>query len=281
MRRFYVDVHRLANKRCKNKNEENYHVYSVDGESFGKANRITDIPVEAGDELYVDTIPLELTEEFTELLRRGVKVFYLRRLTLIASRRKELGLSKTSRNDVKALMSLEKKWFREADVTFISMRLLISAYRGLMKTHQALANRAKSLDGVSRDIMMDGLKKLEELMSSLASVIVEKAYEKIPLYNKVVESLGISGDNFLSAREALAELMIYVNFTKGLCRVKNYCGLFGGKNKRCSESARIALERLTLATKRGNGISARDMIEVLRKTRQCVLDFHERTNVPA
>ncbi|MEM4303031.1 MAG: hypothetical protein QXQ70_03930, partial [Candidatus Caldarchaeum sp.] len=45
------------------------------------STKITDVPAGAGDELFVDTIPVELTDGFIELLRRGVRVFYVRRLT--------------------------------------------------------------------------------------------------------------------------------------------------------------------------------------------------------
>jgi hypothetical protein len=87
-----------------NKSDEVFHRYTADGVKFRKTTKISDIPVNAGDELYVDVIPVELTDGFLEVLRRGVKVFYLRRLALISIKREELGLPKTSRNDLRALM---------------------------------------------------------------------------------------------------------------------------------------------------------------------------------
>ncbi|GBC71583.1 hypothetical protein HRbin02_01368 [Candidatus Calditenuaceae archaeon HR02] len=110
--RFYCDVHRLANKRRRNKTEESFHLYTVDGEVFGKAEKTTDMPARSGDELYVDVIPIELTDEFIEVLRRGVRVFYLRRARIVKEMRERLKVSKTSRNDLRALMSIEPKWFR-------------------------------------------------------------------------------------------------------------------------------------------------------------------------
>ncbi|MEM2238671.1 MAG: hypothetical protein QW351_09955 [Candidatus Caldarchaeum sp.] len=105
-RRFYADVHRLANKNRKRKNDEQHHVYTNDGEGFYRVSRVSEIPAEQGDELYVDTIPVELTDEFIELFRRGVRVLYLRRATMLAKKREELALSKTARNDIRAMMHM-------------------------------------------------------------------------------------------------------------------------------------------------------------------------------
>jgi hypothetical protein len=41
-----------------------------------------------------------------------VEVYYLRRLTLIERVRGELRLPKSARGDIKALMSIEERWFR-------------------------------------------------------------------------------------------------------------------------------------------------------------------------
>ncbi|MEM2237669.1 MAG: hypothetical protein QW351_04785 [Candidatus Caldarchaeum sp.] len=135
-RRFYADVHRLANKNRKRKNDEQHHVYTNDGEGFYRVSRVSEIPAEQGDELYVDTIPVELTDEFIEVLRRGVKVLYLRRLNILAERCEELGLSKTSRNDIRTMMAIEPKWFREVDENFLVMRQLVSDYRGLERRYK-------------------------------------------------------------------------------------------------------------------------------------------------
>ncbi|MEM4407173.1 MAG: hypothetical protein QXI19_00360 [Candidatus Caldarchaeum sp.] len=96
-RRFYADIHRLANKNRGGKTEENHHIYSVDGENFSKAAKITDVPAGAGDELFVDTIPVELTDGFIELLRRGVRVFYVRRLTLFKEVYERFGVKNKER----------------------------------------------------------------------------------------------------------------------------------------------------------------------------------------
>ncbi|MEM0482119.1 MAG: hypothetical protein QXM16_04425 [Nitrososphaerota archaeon] len=246
-RRFFADIHRMADKNRSRKSEENFHVYTVDGINFAKTCKIADIPAEHGDELYVDTIPVELTEEFVEVLRRGVKILYLRRLTMLAKKRKELQLPKTSRNDVRAMMALDPKWFREIDEGFLVMRRLVSGYRSLLKSHAALTNRMKALNGSERDILKNAVRALEEQMKVMAKVIVDEAEKRYPYFNKVVEDLGITS---LLSKESLAEIIPYVERTRSFSRLKNFFGLFKGRkgvNKFYSKTARYALSRLTAA----------------------------------
>jgi hypothetical protein len=275
VRRFYVDVHRLANKRRKNKTEENYHVYIVDGEAFGKASKIADIPAEAGDELYVDVIPIELTDEFVEVLRRGVRVYHLRRLTMLRQKREELRLSKTARNDLRALMRVEKKWFREIDEDFLEMRRLISAFQVLLRNHQSLLNGMRALNkGVEREILREAIRCTERQMAAMAARIVEEAGRRIPTYNKVVEALEIAGENHLLAREALAELLTYVDFNRGIEKINNYVGLFKpakGRLKIYYRLPRQALQRLTIALKGTSTIKAKDQVQVIKRIRETVL----------
>jgi hypothetical protein len=74
-----------------------------------------------------------------------VEVYYLRRLTLIERVRGELRLPKSARGDIKALMSIEERWFRGVTEDFLVMRRMILAHRSLMKTHQQLMNKYKAL----------------------------------------------------------------------------------------------------------------------------------------
>ncbi|MEM4189381.1 MAG: hypothetical protein QW544_02545 [Candidatus Caldarchaeum sp.] len=273
-RRFFADIHRLVNKNRSRKNDENHHIYSVDGENFNKATKITDIPAEADDELYVDTIPVELTDEFIEVLRRGVRVFYLRRLTLFNLMYERLGIkTKNAKNDVRVLMALERKWFREVDEGFLIMRRLFSDYRSLLKSYVSLTNRMRASSGVGRDILKDAVKSLEEKMNAMAKMIVDEAGKRIPAYSRVVEALGIVGDNHLLAREALAELMTYIDFTLGIRKIKDYVGLYmvdrkSGKPKIFGGHLRRALQRLTMALKVRQIIKAKDEEQTIRRIRE-------------
>jgi hypothetical protein len=105
--KFYADVHRTKN------NEERYGItYTTDGTTFRHTNGFGEIPAGPGDRLFMDTLPPQDTEGAIELLRKGVEVNYLRRLTLLKRMRREHKLPKTTRGDIKALMSIEERWFR-------------------------------------------------------------------------------------------------------------------------------------------------------------------------
>jgi hypothetical protein len=105
--KFYADVHRSK------RNDEGYRItYTTDGTAFKHVDSLGEIPVGPGDQLFVDTLPVQHTDGVIELLRRGVEVYYLRRLTLIEKMRGELRLPKSARRDIKALMNIEERWFR-------------------------------------------------------------------------------------------------------------------------------------------------------------------------
>ncbi|MEM0482161.1 MAG: hypothetical protein QXM16_04650 [Nitrososphaerota archaeon] len=196
----------------------------------------------------MDTVPVELTDEFLEVLRRGVKVFYLRQLTLFKKMYERLGVkTKSAKNDVRALMALERKWFREVDEDFLVMRRLVSDYRSLLKSHASLTNRMKASSGVGRDVLKDAVKSLEEQMNAMAKIIADEAGKRIPAYNKVIEMLEIGEDNHLPAREALAELMTHIDPRINFVKTANYFGLFKGRPRIFNGKARKALERLTMA----------------------------------
>jgi len=267
--RFYVDVHRLANKERKNKTEEQYHVFTTDGIEFTKVKRVTDIPAGFGDELFVDVIPIELTDEFIELLRRGVKVYYLRRLNMIKGKREELGLkSKSSKNDLKALMSIESKWFREVDEDFLVMRRMVAAYRGLLRDSSSMVNRMKGLGGDEKEVYQETVDSLDRQIDKMARLVADEACRRIPAYNKVVEVLEINGDSYVRARAALAELMQYAIRSTSYHRLRRFCGLFKGRKGRdkfYSKTARSALSRLTSAILNNPKHRAADEEKILRE----------------
>jgi hypothetical protein len=124
VRRFFCDVHRRA------KNGEGYRItFTTDGVTFKHVDSFAEIPVKAGDKVFADVIPLQHTDGAIELLRHVVELYCLRRLTLIKERREELKLPKTVKGDIKALMSIDERWFRKLSEDFLIMRKMISAYR--------------------------------------------------------------------------------------------------------------------------------------------------------
>jgi hypothetical protein len=254
VRKFFCDVHRRA------KNGEGYRItYTTEGVAFKQVDSFTDIPAKEGDKIYIDTLPLNHTDDAIELLRRGVELYCLRRLTLIGKKRGELKLPKTTRGDIKTLMSIEEGWYRKLSEDFLVMRRLFSAYRGMLRMHQRLLNIGKATEtGFKHTI-----KSLEEEIDGIVSKIAEEAGRRCPAYNKVVEVLGIHGSP--SALAALAEVLTYPAW-RSWRRTRNYFGLFPRDRKtryHRSKTARQALERLTIAVK-GYGVKGRDLEEVLK-----------------
>jgi hypothetical protein len=259
VRRFFCDVHRRA------KNGEGYRItFTTDGVMFNHVESFAEIPVKAGDKVFVDVLPLQHTDGAVELLRCGVELYCLRRLTLIEKRREELKLPKTTRGDIKTLMSLEERWFRKLSEDCLTMRRMIAVYRSLLKTHQQLENKRKAVSENERNILKPAIKALEEQMDVTAKKIAEEANRRYPAYNRLVEELGIADNT--TAMEALAELMTYIDLTYSWTKIRNYLGMWKRDRKthyHRSKNARQALERLAMTIK-GYGVKGKDLEEVLK-----------------
>ena len=245
---YYADVHRTR------KNGEGFRItYTLDGLTFRHTDSFGEIPAEAGDRVFVDTIPLQHTDGVIELLRRGVEVYYLRRLTLIARKREELKLSKTARNDVRTLMAIEQKWFKRVTEDFLVLRRMIVTYRSLMGTHQQFTNKYKAVSEEERRALRPVVKALEQQMDELAERIVEEAGRRFPVYNKLVEGLGIRDSPV--AMEAVAELVVYIDLANSPLRgLKKLLGLYKPVRSRRKRHWRLydgqlrqALNRLAMA----------------------------------
>jgi hypothetical protein len=83
-------------------------------------------------------------------------------------------------------------------------------------------------------------------VDEMARQIAIEAGRRYPAYNRLVDELGIGGN--ISAMEALAELLVYLDPSKGWRETKNLLGLFKpihAKKKIYSGYLRKALHRLT------------------------------------
>jgi len=183
--KFYADVHKTK------KNKERYRItYSTDGITFKYIDSLGEIPAGPGDRLFMDTIPPQHTDGAIELLRKGVEVNYLRRLSLLEKIRGELKLPKSARGDIKALMSIEERWFRRVTEDFLVVRRMILAYRSLMKTRQQLVNKAKALSESERVMLKPAISSIEKQMLEMARMIAEKAGKRYPAYSMLLGGWG-------------------------------------------------------------------------------------------
>jgi hypothetical protein len=211
----------------------------------------------------MDTLPPQHTDGAIELLSRGVEVYYLRRLTLLKKARREHKLPKSAREDIKALMSIEERWFRRVTEDFLVMRRMILAHRSLMKTYIQLVNKAKALSESERVTLKPAISSIERQILEMARMIAEEAGKRYPVYNRLVGLLGISGNP--SALEALAEVLVLPEWASWR-RTKNYFGLWRRDRKtrsHRSRTARQAPERLMISLK-GYKIRGDDLKEVLK-----------------
>jgi hypothetical protein len=126
---------------------------------------------------------------------------------------------------------------------------MILAYRSLLKTHQQLVNKAKSLSESGRITLKPVISSIEKQLGEMAGMIAEEAGKRYPAYNRLVDELGIRGN--IKAQEALAELITYLDPSKGFRKTSNLLGLFKpirGGRKIYSGHLRRALQRLTTST---------------------------------
>jgi hypothetical protein len=143
-------------------------------------------------------------------------------------------------------MSIEERWFRKLSEDFLIMRRMISAYRSLLRSRQQLENKCKALSEAEKYALKPGIKALENQMNDMAKQIAEEAGRRYPVYNKLVEELGMDGNT--TAMEALAEILTYLDPSKGFRKASNLLGLFKpirGKKKIYDGRLRQALQRLT------------------------------------
>jgi hypothetical protein len=143
------------------------------------------------------------------------------------------------------------------------LRRVILAHRSLLKTHQQLANKAKSLSESERITLKPVISSIEKQMGEMAGMIAEEADKSYPAYNCLVDWLGIRGN--IKAQEALAELITYLDQSRGFRKTRNLLGLFKlirGGRKIYSGHLRRALQRLTASA---NNITLFQLIARMEK----------------
>jgi hypothetical protein len=119
---------------------------------------------------------------------------------------------------------------------------MILGHRSLLRTHQQLLNKYKSLSEAEKEVMKPTIKSLEVQMEEMVRMIAEEAGKRYPAYNRLVDGLGVRGN--IKALEDLAELIAYLDQSKGFRKTSNLLGLFKpirGRRKIYSGHLRRAL----------------------------------------
>jgi hypothetical protein len=126
---------------------------------------------------------------------------------------------------------------------------MILAYRSLLKTHQQLLNKYRALSDAEKEVLKPAISFIERQILEMARMIAVEAGKRYPVYNRLVDELGVRGN--IKAQEALAELITYLDPSKGFRKTRNLLGLFKpirGRRKIYSGHLRRALQRLTAST---------------------------------
>jgi hypothetical protein len=126
---------------------------------------------------------------------------------------------------------------------------MILAYRSLLKTHQQLLNKYRALSDAEKEVLKPAISSIERQILEMARMIAVEAGKRYPVYNRLVDELGVRGN--IKAQEALAELITYLDPSKGFRKTRNLLGLFKpirGRRKIYSGHLRRALQRLTAST---------------------------------
>jgi hypothetical protein len=126
---------------------------------------------------------------------------------------------------------------------------MILAYRSLLKTHQQLLNKYRALSDAEKEVLKPAISSIERQILEMARMIAVEAGKRYPVYNRLVDELGVRGN--IKAQEALAELITYLDPSKGFRKTRNLPGLFKhirGRRKIYSGHLRRALQRLTAST---------------------------------
>jgi hypothetical protein len=80
------------------------------------------------------------------------------------------------------------------------------------------------LSDAEREVLKPAISSIEKQMVEMAGMIVEEAGKRYQAYNRLVDGLGICGN--IKAQEALAELIAYLDPSKGFRKTRNLLGLF-------------------------------------------------------
>lgn len=250
MTKFYVDVH--ANGRRK------LHVV-FDGMRFFKVGRLTDIPLEAGDVLYMDVLSQTIYEDVLNLLSKGVKVYRLRRTYTIKEFRSHMSFEKTDENDAKLLSSIGEEHFTEVTVPFIELMKLLDEYYIYLHALKTLRQHKNSSEQFHEARLA-----IRRGKDRLAKEIVKKAEDVIPEYRKLCETLRLS----YYGKVALADLLLHVDFSRKLRKILCYVGLYKPNNGRYNHRMKKATISLAISHYRKHRLKAREARLLLKTIKQ-------------
>jgi hypothetical protein len=253
VRRYFVDVHIDTKRR--------HHVV-YDGQGIRRLGSLTDIPAEKGDEVYVDTLFGAIYDEVQELLKRGVRVFVLKRTDILPRLRRANNIEKSHENDAKILSMIDSTYYHEICEDEIKLRELIVEYNKCLK----LLKMMQQLNGKSKAFKEAQLIIRRE-KARLARRINKVAEKAISSYNKVCDALKLSYGSFYG-RAALADILLHIDFGRGLRKILSYLGRHQHNRGHYNGRLKKVLESLSISVYKKQKIRAREQVEILKTIRR-------------
>lgn len=244
----YVDVAMPKSKRKKN------HVaYDPAIGKFIKTQTLTKLVEYGYSKIYIDTLLSENYDDILHLLKNNVKIYLLKDAKLLKKLRLDNIIRKTDENDAMLLSLIPQELFREVEIREIEQKKkmettisLLEEYVIISNLHQRLRQACKKTKRIRPEI----IKEIEKEKTKLSRLIHKTACQDIPLYKLASEKLGFSGTN-------LAGLIIYVDFSRNINKIKAFLGLTNNNRRNYNHKARRYLSRLAIniysKTRQGTG----------------------------
>ncbi|MEM4298006.1 MAG: hypothetical protein QW815_06545 [Nitrososphaerota archaeon] len=146
-------------------------------------------------------------------MKRGVRIFRLKRLDILPKLRAKINVEKTHENDAFILSTFDENFYRELHEDELRLRMLITEYNKLLR----LLKRMRQLDcGVKE--FAEAQRIIQKAKDKLAELIAAEAETITPRYKEVCERLGLFG-NGVHGKVALADLMLSIDFNRGLRKI--------------------------------------------------------------
>ena len=183
----YIDTSRTATN---DKKKRKPHVV-FDGERVFEVNKLTKL--KDVDEVFIDTLFQEIYEEVLELLKKSVRVYLLKDVSILKRLRMENNLKKSDENDAILLSKVSKDGFRALTVQEMEKRVKL---RPWINKYELLSERVKALkqwiknDGYNYELK-NTIRLMEKDKKDVTKKIVELLSDNI-IYRETCRLLGLN-----------------------------------------------------------------------------------------
>jgi len=236
----YVDTSRTATN---GKKKRKPHVV-FDSEKVFEVDKLTKL--KDVTEVYIDTLFPEIYEEVLELLKRCVKVYLLKDISILKKLRMEHNMKKTDENDATLLSKIPRDRFRLLTIQEMEKKTRL---RPLINRYELLSKRVKILKqwisgSEEKDDLKNSIKLMIKVMEKEKKKVAKEVIQTLSndaVYREVCKLLGIKNS------VELAILTIELPLHLSLNTLKAVVGLTPNRNKgRFNHSLHDHLSRLAI-----------------------------------